>query len=70
MRVNKTRFWASPEGFLYLGNLTAALLNDLLAFQTKGIFLLMIEDIDQVQSEKMYADAVYEDLKWMNLNWQ
>ena len=70
MSEYKSRFCPSPTGFLHLGNLRTALLNVLLALQTKGTFLLRIEDTDQERSEKKYADAVCEDLKWMNLNWQ
>ena len=70
MSEYKSRFCPSPTGFLHLGNLRTALLNVLLALQTKGTFLLRIEDTDQERSEKRYADAVCEDLEWMNLNWQ
>ena len=70
MSEYKSRFCPSPTGFLHLGNLRTALLNVLLALQTKGTFLLRIEDTDQERSEKRYADAVCEDLIWMNLNWQ
>ena len=70
MSQYKSRFCPSPTGLLHLGNLRTALLNVLLALQTNGTFLLRIEDTDQERSEKKYADAVCEDLKWMNLNWQ
>jgi len=70
MSEYKSRFCPSPTGFLHLGNLRTALLNVLLALQTKGTFLLRIEDTDQERSEKRYADAVCEDLEWMNFNWQ
>ncbi len=70
MSKYKSRFCPSPTGFLHLGNLRTALLNVLLALQSKGTFLLRIEDTDLVRSEKRYAEAVCDDLEWMELNWQ
>ena len=70
MSKYKSRFCPSPTGFLHLGNLRTALLNVLLALQSKGTFLLRIEDTDLERSEKKYAEAVCDDLEWMELNWQ
>jgi glutamyl-tRNA synthetase len=70
MSKYKSRFCPSPTGFLHLGNLRTALLNVLLALQSKGTFLLRIEDTDLERSEKRYAEAVCDDLEWMELNWQ
>lgn len=70
MSKYKSRFCPSPTGFLHLGNLRTALLNVLLALQSKGTFLLRIEDTDLERSEKRYAEAVCDDLEWMELSWQ
>ena len=45
------RFAPSPTGFLHLGGLRTALYNYLFAKQNKGLFLIRIEDTDQVVSD-------------------
>jgi glutamyl-tRNA synthetase len=42
-----TRFAPSPTGFLHLGNLYGALIDERLAHTTEGCFYLRIEDTDQ-----------------------
>ena len=66
-----TRFAPSPTGNLHIGSARTALINYI--SKSKNInskLYLRIEDTDQERSEKKYADAACEDLKWMNLNWQ
>ena len=45
-----TRFAPSPTGVLHLGNVRTAILNQLLARQSGGKFLLRLEDTDQERS--------------------
>ncbi len=66
----KTRFAPSPTGLLHFGNVRTALFNALLAAQTKGIFLLRIEDTDFERSREEYIQALQHDLDWLGLNWQ
>ena len=47
MRPERTRFAPSPTGMLHIGGLRTALYAYFLAKQTKGDFLLRIEDTDQ-----------------------
>ena len=42
-----TRFAPSPTGFMHLGNLYSALVNERIAHTTDGIFYLRIEDTDK-----------------------
>ena len=70
MTEYKSRFCPSPTGKMHLGNLRTALLNVLLALQSKGDFLLRIEDTDLERSEMKYAEAIFKDLEWMGLAWQ
>lgn len=42
-----TRFAPSPTGFLHLGNLYGALVDERLAHQSGGVFYLRVEDTDQ-----------------------
>ena len=41
-----TRIAPSPTGFMHLGNLYGALIDERLAHQSKGVFYLRIEDTD------------------------
>ena len=51
MSTKKTRFCPSPTGLMHLGNLRTALLNFLLSKQSKGSFILRIEDTDKERSK-------------------
>ena len=44
-----TRFAPSPTGYLHMGSLRTALYNYLFAKNTKGKFILRVEDTDQVR---------------------
>lgn len=65
----KTRFCPSPTGYLHLGNVRTALFSALLAKHLKGCFLLRIEDTDKMRSDKIFAQALIEDLRWLGLFW-
>ena len=45
----RTRFAPSPTGFMHLGGLRSALYGWLFARQNNGVFILRIEDTDQVR---------------------
>ncbi len=64
------RFAPSPNGYLHLGHAFSALLNDALARQCGGRFLLRIEDIDTGRARPEFEAALYEDLAWLGLEWQ
>lgn len=64
------RFAPSPNGYLHLGHAYSALLNQQLAHQAGGRFLLRIEDIDTVRCRTELVDAVFEDLHWLGLSWE
>ncbi|MBS0273621.1 MAG: tRNA glutamyl-Q(34) synthetase GluQRS [Proteobacteria bacterium] len=61
-----TRFAPSPTGFLHLGHAFAALT----AAHAGGRFLLRIEDIDGTRCRPEFETAIYEDLAWLELNWE
>ena len=67
MSEYKSRFCPSPTGFLHLGNLRTALLNVLLALQTKGTFLLRIEDTDKERSKDEHKIQIIKSLKWIGI---
>ena len=65
-----TRFAPSPTGFLHLGHARAALFAWRRARATAGRFLLRIEDIDTTRRRPEYEAAIFEDLRWLGLDWE
>ena len=55
---------------MHLGNLRTALLNFLLSKQSKGSFILRIEDTDIERSKKEFAESICDALTWMDLSWE
>ena len=62
-----TRFAPSPTGYLHLGHALAAITAHDAA--KGGRFLLRIEDIDTTRCRPEFETAIYEDLKWLGLQW-
>jgi glutamyl-tRNA synthetase len=65
----RVRFAPSPTGFLHIGGARTALFNWLYARNTKGKFILRIEDTDRTRSTDEYIDAIIEGMKWLGLDW-
>lgn len=65
----RVRFAPSPTGQLHVGNVRTALYNWLFARQQGGAFLLRIEDTDVERSRPEYEQHIYEDLRWLGLDW-
>lgn len=65
MRV--TRFAPSPTGPLHLGHAFSALTAH--ARAEGGTFLLRIEDIDRQRSKSEWERRIYDDLRWLGLEW-
>ncbi|WP_299911239.1 tRNA glutamyl-Q(34) synthetase GluQRS [uncultured Paracoccus sp.] len=63
-----TRFAPSPTGLLHLGHAYAALVAQREA--GPGQFLLRIEDIDSERCKAEFETAIYDDLRWLGLDWQ
>ncbi len=64
-----TRFPPSPTGYLHIGGARTALFNWLWARKTGGKFVLRIEDTDEARSTKESVDAIFESLKWLEIDW-
>ena len=64
------RFAPSPNGDLHLGHALSALLNFEMARAAGGRFLLRIEDIDPARCRPEYEAQIYEDLRWLGLDWE
>ena len=64
-----TRFAPSPTGPLHLGHAFSALTAWDLAQAAGGNFLLRIEDIDQPRCRAEYEAAIFDDLRWLGIDW-
>jgi nondiscriminating glutamyl-tRNA synthetase len=65
----RVRFAPSPTGHLHVGNVRTALFNWLYARKQEGVFILRIEDTDVERSTSESENIIYEDLKWIGLDW-
>lgn len=65
-----TRFAPSPTGHLHKGHAYAALAAFSFAREHGGRFLLRIEDIDPGRCRPEHIDQIYEDLRWLGLDWE
>ena len=69
MKPVVTRFPPSPTGSLHVGGARTALFNWLYARHCSGRFVLRIEDTDTKRSTQASADAIFESLEWMGIDW-
>ncbi len=67
--MTTTRFAPSPTGYIHVGNLRTALMNNLIARKAGGTFILRIDDTDPERSKQEYVDAIQQDLEWLGLTW-
>jgi glutamyl-Q tRNA(Asp) synthetase len=64
-----TRFAPSPTGRLHLGHAYSALLGHVRARSSRGNFLLRMEDLDPTRARVEFVDGIFEDLRWLGLDW-
>jgi len=67
--MHVSRFAPSPTGRLHLGHAFSAALGHRSARQSHGKFLLRIEDLDPTRTRPEFVDGLYEDLRWLGLEW-
>ncbi|MFH2205087.1 MAG: glutamate--tRNA ligase [Elusimicrobiota bacterium] len=65
----RVRFAPSPTGFLHIGGVRTALFSWLFARRHKGVFILRIEDTDEVRSTAESVNAIIESMRWIGLDW-
>jgi nondiscriminating glutamyl-tRNA synthetase len=65
----RVRFAPSPTGHIHVGNARTALFNYLFAKSTGGTFVLRIEDTDLDRSTLASEELIYEDMKWLLMDW-
>jgi glutamyl-tRNA synthetase len=65
----RVRFAPSPTGFLHIGGARTALFNWLFVRHHGGKLILRVEDTDKARNTEEAAEAIYEGLRWLELNW-
>ena len=65
----RVRYAPSPTGIPHIGNIRTALFCWLLAKQTKGQFIVRIEDTDRTRYDTDAEKAIFESLDWLGLDW-
>lgn len=63
-----TRLGPSPTGFIHLGNLYGAFVDERLAHQSNGIFYLRIEDTDDKRFVPGAVDTIINSLGYFGIN--
>ncbi len=62
-----TRLAPSPTGFIHLGNLYGAFVDERLAHQSNGIFMLRIEDTDEKRKVEGAVELIISSLEYFGL---
>lgn len=63
--MTKVRFAPSPTGYLHVGNVRTAMINQLFARRQGGAFVLRIDDTDLERSRAEFEAAIHQDLAWL-----
>jgi glutamyl-tRNA synthetase len=67
--MNRVRFAPSPTGHLHIGGARTALFNFLFAKKYGGVFILRIEDTDELRSTGDSVKSIFESMRWLGLDW-
>ncbi len=65
----RTRYAPSPTGYLHIGGAWMCFFNWLFARSHAGAFVLRVEDTDKSRSSVEYEHAIFEDFRWLGLDW-
>jgi len=64
------RLAPSPTGYLHVGHARTFWTAWQRARDAGGALVMRMEDLDPERSKSIYADAAYEDLRWLGIRWQ
>jgi len=65
----KTRFPPEPNGYLHIGHAKSICLNFGVANDFNGKCNLRFDDTNPEKEDNEYVDAIIEDVKWLNFDW-
>jgi glutamyl-tRNA synthetase len=65
----RVRFAPSPTGYLHIGGARTALFNWLFARHQGGVFILRIEDTDELRSTEESLKGILDSMRWLGLDW-
>src|SRR6202011_559881 len=65
----RVRFAPSPTGIFHVGGARTALFNWLFARQNGGVFILRVEDTDEVRNRPEWTEGIQSAMKWLGLDW-
>ena len=63
------RLAPSPTGYLHVGHARTLWTAWQRARDARGTMILRMEDLDPDRSRAIYAEAAYEDLRWLGIRW-
>jgi len=64
------RIAPSPTGYLHVGHARTFWTAWQRARDAGGALIMRLEDLDPDRSKSIYAEAAYEDLRWLGIRWQ
>lgn len=64
------RLAPSPTGYLHVGHARTFFTAFQRARDAGGTLVMRMEDLDAERSRDIYAQAAYEDLRWLGIRWQ
>ena len=67
--MTTSRFAPSPSGRLHLGHAFSAAIGHAAARQSSGEFRLRIENLDPSRCRAEFVDGIFEDLRWLGIQW-
>jgi glutamyl-Q tRNA(Asp) synthetase len=65
----KVRFAPSPTGYLHIGHAASVWFTWDHANRNPENFIVRIEDIDSTRCRPEFEQAIYEDLRWLGVDW-
>ncbi|HWV98479.1 MAG TPA: tRNA glutamyl-Q(34) synthetase GluQRS [Candidatus Acidoferrum sp.] len=64
------RLAPAPTGYLHIGHARTFWTAQQRAAEAQGVLVLRSDDIDAVRAKMAFAEAMFEDLRWLGFRWQ